>query len=184
MKIVLASIFTLLLSSMPVLAQDSGSAVPAEQKPTEESIRHLLDVMQAKLLMQTAVKQVDATYKATVTKMLDGKTLTPEQEKTLEAGEARMRDLMHDILSWESMEPMYLRVYANTFSQSEIDSMVDFYSSAAGHAVIVKLPLAMQNTMAEMQEHIRALVPKMQQVAKETADQIKSQGAVTKDKSG
>jgi uncharacterized protein len=184
-KIVIASVCTLFLATGSVLAQNAAPATTTEERPSDESIRRLLEVMQAQKLMETAVQQVDATYGSIVSKMLEGKPLSPEQQKTLEAGRERMKSMMHEILSWESMQALYLKVYGDTFSQSEIDSMIEFYSSPAGHAVIVKLPLAMQNTMAQMQERMRALIPKMQQMAKETADQIKSEGAnANKDKSG
>jgi len=111
-----------------------------------------------------------------VNKALEGKTVTPEQQKAIEASRAKMMKIMKEMFSWESMEHLYLKVYADTFTQTEIDDMTAFYSSPAGHAVIVKLPLAMKNTMTEMQERMKELVPKMEQLAKETAEQIKAQG--------
>jgi hypothetical protein len=56
--------------------------------------------------------------------------------------------------------------------------MVAFYSSPTGHAVIEKLPLAMQNSMRAMQEQVtKTLLPKLQQMAQDTAAQIKAQNA-------
>ena len=72
-----------------------------------------------------------------------------------------------------------MKVYAETFTQSEIDAMTFFYSSPAGHAVMVKLPLVAKNSMAAMQEQMKSLVPQLQQMAKETAEQVKAQDAGT-----
>jgi hypothetical protein len=167
----------LLLATGPALAQTQDATVPPESRPSEESLRHLLDVMQTKQLVTAMGQQVDAMYKGMINKALEGKSVPPEKQEVLEASRAKMMKIMKEMLSWESMEHLYLKVYADTFTQTEIDDMTAFYSSPAGHAVIVKLPLAMRNTMTEMQERMKELVPKMEQLAKETAEQIKAQGA-------
>jgi uncharacterized protein len=66
-------------------------------------------------------------------------------------------------------------VYADTFTQKEIDGMTAFYASPVGHAVIQKMPLVLTNSMAEMQKRMGTLFPKVQQIAKETAEEIKAQ---------
>ena len=82
--------------------------------------------------------------------------------------------MIKDLLRWDSMESLYLKVYGDTFSQQEIDGMTAFYASPAGQAVIAKMPLAVKSSMSEMQERVRGMIPKIQQMAKETADQVKS----------
>jgi hypothetical protein len=176
-RIAVASVFMLLLATGPVLAQSNDAANSTEPKPSEESLRHLLDVMQTKQLVTAMSQQVDGMYKNMVNQALEGKDITPEQQKVIEANRAKMMSMMKELFSWESMEHLYLKVYGDTFTQSEIDDMTAFYSSPAGHAVIVKLPLAMKNTMSEMQERMKELVPKIQQLAKDTAEQIKAQGS-------
>jgi hypothetical protein len=62
MKVVTALALTLLLA---------GSAAPAAEKPTEESIRHLLEVMQANSMavmqqrMQTLIPKIQEMVKET-----------------------------------------------------------------------------------------------------------------------
>jgi hypothetical protein len=176
-RIVVASVFTLLLATGPMLAQGKDATTQSESKPSEESLRHLLEVMQARKLVDAMSQQVDAMYTGMINKLLEGKTVTPAQKKTIEASRAKMHDMFKEVLGWDSMERLYLKVYAETFTQSEIDGMTAFYSSPTGHAVIVKLPLAMQNSMSEMQERMRQMAPKIEQLAKETAEEIKAQGA-------
>jgi len=55
--------------------------------------------------------------------------------------------------------------------------MLEFYATPAGQAVIVKLPLVVRNTLSEMQQRIQQMMPKLQQMARETAEQIKAQGS-------
>ena len=176
MRFAVASVFTLLLATGPVLAQSGDATNSSQPKPSEESLHHLLEVMQAKQLVAAMAQQMDAMYTGMVNKALDGKSVTPEQQKALEARRAKVLDMFKEIFSWESMERLYMKVYADTFTQDEIDGMTAFYSSPTGHAVIVKLPLAMKTSMSEMQDRMRQMVPKLQEMAKETADEIKAQG--------
>lgn len=95
-----------------------------------------------------------------------------------------MRTKVHAFLKnefgWDVMEPIYLKLYADSFSQAEVAGMLSFYRSPVGHAVVQKLPLVMQNTMTSMQQRMAALVPKIQQLAQETAAEIKAQNAAGK----
>jgi hypothetical protein len=66
-------------------------------------------------------------------------------------------DMMNDIL--ERMTP----VYATTFSEDELQAMVDFYESPTGQSIIAKMPNmgpAMARIMVEMMPEIRAGVTK------------------------
>jgi len=121
---------------------------------------------------------MDASFAAMVRKQLgDPDDLTPEQHKAIEARRKAAADMVHKLLNWESMEAMYLKVYRETFTQAEIDGMLEFYATPAGQAVIVKLPLVVRNTLSEMQQRIQQMMPKLQQMARETAEQIKAQGS-------
>ena len=178
MRFAVISVLTLFLAAGTAFAQEATTVAP-EFKASEESIHHLLDVMQARNIVQTMSQQVDALYAGMVNKLLDGKDLTPEQQKQIQARGTKARELVSQMLSWDSMERLYLKVYSETFTQSEIDGMTAFYASPAGHAVIVKMPLAVKNSMASMQEQMKSLVPQLQQMAKETAEQIKAEDAGT-----
>jgi hypothetical protein len=177
-RFAVTSVLALFLATGTAFAQEAITVAP-EFKASEESIHHLLDVMQARKIVETMSQQVDSLFAGMVNKLLEDKDLTPEQQKEIQARREQARDLAKRMLSWDSMERGYMKVYAETFTQSEIDAMTAFYSSPAGHAVMVKLPLVAKNSMAAMQEQMKSLVPQLQQMAKETAEQIKTQDAGT-----
>lgn len=163
------------MSTTVALAQSTDATTQAEEKPSEESVRNLLEVMQAKQTLQVVLHQMSTMFDSTVSRELDGQSLTPEQLSAIEERRKAAADMINKLMDWDSMERLYLKVYTETFTQSEIDGMTAFYASPAGHAVIVKMPLAVKNTMSEMQQRMQQLVPKLQQMAKEAAEQAKSQ---------
>jgi len=180
-----AAILTCCLGLSTALAQQPDPAAAGDAKPTAESIRQLLDVLQARAMVDALPKQMDAYFNSFLSKFVEGQSLSAEQQKAIEKQRQKLADMMQEVFNWPAMESIYQEVYGKTFSQSEIDSMIAYYSSPAGHAVVVKLPLAMQNSMAVMQQRMQALIPTIQQMAKDTAAQIKAPPAATaKDKSG
>ena len=186
MKSLLASICLCLLGICPAFAQTpapaapAGNAAQAAPRPSEVSLRRLLEVMEARKLVDAIPQQTQAMFSSTLKNMVGEKPLTDSQQKAFDDMRTKMGKMMAEEFNWESMQPVYLKIYGDTFTQSEVDSMTKFYSSPAGHAVVTKLPLVVQNSMTIMQEKMRSMMPKVMQMAKELAEQIKSESAGAK----
>jgi len=155
MKLVVTVVFAV-FASQAALAQDA--------KPSEASIRQLFEVMHSSKLLDAYVDRSTAQQP------------TPKQQKIMETLGHNIASLVKEELNWASFEPMMIEVYRNTFSQHEVDGMLRFYRSEAGQAVIAKLPTAMQQTMASMQSHVKTLTPKIVQLEKDSAAQLKAAG--------
>jgi hypothetical protein len=193
-KIAAACAVACLIGSSPVFAAviydtttqpPAPAPAPAADRPSPESLHHLLEVMQARKTVEVMAQQLDATITASLNQLVDNKTATPQQRQVIEKCRARMADMFKEFLSWDVMEPLYLKVYGDTFSQAEIDGMTAFYAGPIGHAMIVKMPLAMKNSMSEAQKRIGVMIPRIQQMTKETAEEIKALRAASADgKSG
>jgi hypothetical protein len=180
MKILVVSVFACLVATPFAFAQSPSAATQSESRPTDDSIRQLLQITQAQKILKAASEQLDTMFDGMMKKQLEGENVTPEQQQAIQAGRHAAEDMVKDLLSWDAMEKLYLKVYGETFTQAEVDGMIAFYSSPSGQAVIAKLPLATRNTMTEMQQRMQQMIPKLQQMAKETAEQIKAQGAAKK----
>jgi hypothetical protein len=181
-RIPITWIFACLIASSTAIAQSAEPASQSEAQPSEESVQRLLEITQVKKVLQTVSEQMDANFAAMVKRELGEhqEDLTPEQQQAIDARRKAAADMVRNLLSWDSMGALYLKVYQETFSQSEIDGMLEFYATPAGQAVIAKLPLVAKNTMSEMQQRVQQMMPKLQQMAKDTAEQIKAQGPVKK----
>ena len=164
-------------------APSAAAATPAADRPTDDSVRQLLQVQKAQSMLEQVSKQMDATFTAMINKQLENQTLSDDDKDRIEAARARLKALTGKMLTWENMEPMYLKIYEDSFSQSEVDSMIAFYSSPAGQAVVAKLPLVAQNTMTAMLQQMKTVMPQAQQIAKDTATAINTQHEKTSKKS-
>jgi hypothetical protein len=167
MKPVVTVVFAVFASQV-ALAQDA--------KPSEASIRQLFEVMHSSKLLDAYLTQIDATVRASMQQAFAGQQPTPKQQKIMDELGRNIAALVKEELNWATFEPMMIEVYRNTFSQHEVDGMLTFYRSEAGQAVIAKLPTAMQQTMTSMQSHVKTLTPKIVQLEKDSAAQLKAAG--------
>jgi hypothetical protein len=146
----------------------TAMAAPA----SESSIRQLLEVNQAQKLVDGMQTQFNSLMNNSVQQALKGKTPTPEQQQAIENMKNKMITLLHSELAWEKLEPMYLRLYQETFTEEEVLGILSFYKTPAGQAVITKMPVLMQKTMLDMQKTIAGITPKMKQIQENFAAEM------------
>jgi hypothetical protein len=165
-------ICALLLAAVPAVANDAP--------PTEESIHQLLTLTNAHQLLDQMKVQFDSLMSNAIRDAQQGQTLTPERQAVLDGMKAKMTAVITESLNWDTLEPIYVRTYRASLTQDELDGMIMFYQSPAGQAYIRKMPLIMQNVMAEMQGMIKGMQQKLAEIKKETVQQLqdlKAQGA-------
>ena len=159
------------------LALSMHPALGAETRASDASIRELLTVSQSKKLVDGAMGQMDTMMQASMKQALAGKAIPPNQQKILDDMRPKMLALVTEELKWEILEPMFIDIYRQSFSQTEIDGMLAFYKTPAGQAVIAKMPLVMQGTMKSVQARIMAIMPRLQQLERETIAQLRASSA-------
>jgi hypothetical protein len=147
-------------------------AVRAETGASEASVRELIEVTQSARMVDTMFAQMDAMMEQSLAQAVAGKQLNPEQEKISAEMRARMFALLKEEMSWESLEPGFIDIYRRSFSQDEIDGMLEFYKSDAGKAVIEKMPLVMQESMKITQSRLGTLMPRIQELTRESTRQL------------
>ena len=182
MKFILSAVLAM-CASQATLAADVKAAADveaAESKPSEASIRQLFETMHTASLIDNLMSQVEGTVRGSMAQAVAGQKPNAQQQKILEDMEHRIFALVKEQLDWKELEPMMVDVYRNTFSQREVDGMLNFYRSDVGQAVVTKLPTATQQSMAAMQGRMRSLTPKIQQLERDAAAQIKAAGEVQK----
>jgi hypothetical protein len=171
-------IVTVLLTVLAPAAAVSQQAKSAQQaKPTVASVRQLFEAMHSNNIVESYMKQVESTMHTALQQQTAGKTPSASQQKIVEDLQGKIMALVKQQLNWAELEPTMIEVYRDTFTQREIDGMLKFYQSEPGKAVIVKLPTVMQESMARMQSRVNALTPKIVQLEKDAAAQIKAAGA-------
>jgi hypothetical protein len=170
----------LLLALTGAVAHGAENPLPGSNttgnSPSEASIKQLLEVAQAHKLIDSVMAQMDLLMKQTIQQATEGRDVPPKVQKDIDKRQAEVVGLMKELLDWNKLEPLYVRIYQKTFTQQEVDGMTAFYKTPAGQAVISKMPAAMQNTMNEMQQIMTPVMQKMQRMQQDVVAEMKAEG--------
>jgi uncharacterized protein len=167
----------LLCSSVAMAADNSSPTAPAPSSPpSEASIKQLLELAQARKLIDSVMGQMDNLMQQSIAQATRGQQIPPKVQKDIDQRRAETVAMMKELLDWSKLEPMYLRVYQKTFSQQEVDGMIAFYKTPAGQAVIAKMPVVMQNTIEEMQQMMSPVIQKIQKMQQDVVTGMKAEG--------
>jgi uncharacterized protein len=165
MKFVTALAFAL-LAAQPVLGE--------EAKPSDASIKQLLETMHSKGVVDSYMTQVQSTVRDSMQQAGAGQQLNAKQQKILDDFQTKVFDMVKQELNWADLEPTIFEVYRKSFNQSEVDGMLKFYRSPVGQSVIQKMPMVTQQTMASVQGRMKTITPKVVQLEKDTAAQVRA----------
>ena len=98
-------------------AENASPGPSATGSPaSEESIKQLLEVAQARKLIDSVMSQMDTLMLQTIQQATQGKEIPPKVQKEIDTQQAEVTRLMKELLDWSKLEPMYVRIYQKTFS--------------------------------------------------------------------
>jgi uncharacterized protein len=151
-------------------------AFAADNRPSEQSIQQLFQLMHTHQAMENATSQMDDNMRSSANEVAHGQLLNPEQQKIRDEAQAKAVSILKEALAWPSVEPLLVEAYRNTFTQEEVDAMLKFYSSPVGQSVGAKLPTASQQMLQLMQQRIHEIIPQIAAVRTDAAARIKAAG--------
>lgn len=155
MKTLQLSIFLLSLFTAHLVTADAASEKEAE-------------ILLNSMGMEEAMVQ-------SMSQMID---LQIQQNPTLGPYKSVMMEFFDIHMSWESLKPEFLRIYAEAFSAGELQEINRFYATDTGKKTIKLMPFLMaegsqvgisrvQDNIGELQVMIKAESERLQQLSKE-----------------
>lgn len=141
-------------------------------RPTDESLSLLLELSGARSLMDNSIAQIDGVVQQSMQEALQGQEISAEQQAILDDMRRQMMVIMAEEFSWQKLEPVFIRIYADSLTQAEVDGMIDFYRTDAGRAVVAKMPAIMQSTMQALPEMLASMMPRLQKLQAATIEKL------------
>ncbi len=153
--------------------------------PSEASIETLLEVAKAKALVDTMPARMEQIMQTTVQQVVAKKPHSPEEQRQIEKAMiekamSKFMAIVREELSWEMLKPIFIQAYAESFTQEEVDSLIAFYRTPAGAALVEKTPLVMQKTQSLMAARIGPMMEKMTAAIEEAAHESQGKKAPNK----
>jgi hypothetical protein len=164
--------FLAVLASVAVLAATPSAA--QETRPTEASVRRVLAAAHLDTTLDSYSTQIETSMRAAMQHELAGQSLNAEQSTIMNHMQDKLVALMREEMDWKRMEPQIIELYRNTFTQREVNGMLAWYTSPIGKSVVAKEPLVTQQVSDYAQERVQDLVPKLMQLEKESAAQLRA----------
>jgi uncharacterized protein len=152
----------------------SARAAPA----SAESIERLLQVMQVQAQLETMYAQILPAMQSSMRQTLTAQLRSDQAARMLDAVQPRVNALVLEQMSWARLKPAFARIYAEAFSQEEVDGLIAFYQGPIGTALISKTPQLMQRSTQVMQERMGPMLQQVVQITKEEIEKERGRGAV------
>ena len=151
----------------------SHVALAADAPATDASVRQLMVVMQSRNLLDGMMGQMDSLMQTSMEQALGGVSPSAEQQAVMDDVRQKMVALLQEELKWETLEPKFVELYRQSFTEEEVLGMIEFYGTPTGEAVINKMPVVMQHSMAMMQDLMTSMMPKIQKIEAEATAKLR-----------
>src|SRR5271155_2277412 len=77
--------------------------------------------------------------------------------------------------NWTKLEPAYEQVYADLYTEDELDGILAFYKSPVGQAFLAKTPEATRQVLQISKQQFDALTPQIQKLTEDYVAHLKAQ---------
>jgi uncharacterized protein len=143
------------------------SAVRADEAARAAKAEEYLRVSHTEQMLSQSMSTMLTQTKSGMLQQMFGVTLTPEQTKASEELQDKLAVILTNALSWEKLKPLYIKVYADAFTEEELDGIIAFYKSPAGQAMIAKTPALMTKSAELVQQQMATAMPEIQKLMKD-----------------
>ena len=148
------------LLAVALMASLSATSPAQAAQATEAQVDKLMDTMDMRRMLDDMFVQFDAMGETMGQQML-GEDATPEQRESLRRIIARQQASTRKAMSWDTLGPIYRKVYTQLFTAEEVEAMTVFYGSDTGRSIMLKMPQAMQLSMQERQPIMQTMIADM-----------------------
>ena len=143
----------------------SGMVVPAQEPSRRALAEELLNELNVKATIENSFAMIKRMIPAQMEQMRQssGQTNLPtyvgsEQDKIM--------DMVSQELSWNNLKDGYVTIYAESFTEKELQGAIAFYKTLEGQAFITKQPELMKRSMELTQKFMAKVMPKIQAMTK------------------
>jgi hypothetical protein len=141
----------------------------ADDASKRAKVQEMLDLLHIDRTMDQLMTLLQKQATAATNAQMSSSGASADQKARVDAFQKQLFDYIDSQLSWKSMQADYVDMYAQTFTEDEIDGMLAFYKSPAGTAMIAKTPELTQKSSAMAQKKLLAVAPQIQKMIQDFA---------------
>ncbi len=127
-------------------------------------VQELLTAMHVEETTNRLEQAEEARMEAMSRQQLAGVTLEPDQKKSYDAFRQKVVTLLRSSETWKALEPDFVKLYSDAYSEEELDGILAFYHSPVGRTMLARAPQLTDQSIAISQQRMAALTPKIQEL--------------------
>ncbi|WP_434362217.1 DUF2059 domain-containing protein [Parasalinivibrio latis] len=135
-----------------------------------ERVQKLVNLMN----MDSIVDVLDTQMQSMTNNIAQQANLQPDERALFEEYQAGVQKIAMEELNWANLEPQIIALYAEHFSEKEIEDMIAFYQTETGQSVIRKMPAITQASMQMSIQMVQRAAPKLQKYSQEFARKLQA----------
>jgi hypothetical protein len=150
---ILMLVVVMVVAPVGARADDASKQAKVKELFAVMHMDHSLDRMRSAM-----AQQVQATAK----NASGAETMTPAKKQMQQEFIDNSMKVVDDNFGWAVLEPAYVKLYADTYTEAELDGILAFYKSPSGQALLTKTPELSAGSMQIVHGHMGDFQPKMQ----------------------
>jgi len=150
-----AAALLLCLATAPALRADDAS----KKAKAEE----LIEITKVNQISEQMTQQMTARMRAMAAQQTASRSVTPAQQKAISDYIDQLQTITANAVAWNKIKAGIVQNYMNAYTEPELDSILAFYRSPAGKAVIANSPALMARTMETVKTQMATAQPLMRQ---------------------
>lgn len=161
MKRIVVALLFLLPIAVVAHADDASKRTKAQQ---------LLTLLHADQMSMQIMGNINRQMQ-TLSSHQFGATPTPEQQKQFDQFQTKINGLIQQTIGWKAIEPDFIKIYSDAYTEPELDSILTFYKSAPGQAMVAKSPELSSKSLSVTQQHMATIEPQLRQMVSDFVKQ-------------
>ncbi|WP_076414321.1 DUF2059 domain-containing protein [Shewanella sp. UCD-KL12] len=137
-----------------------SSAVHAEQTSHQAAAQAVLDATYAQDVIPQAMYQLKASFAHMVKDM----PLKKEHREIETQYREKAFDLAKKRLNWEQVQPKFITLYTDTYSEQELKDIAAFYQTKTGKKYLKNMPATLRQTSQIVQAQMREITGEFNQI--------------------
>jgi hypothetical protein len=146
-------------------------AVRADEASKTAKVEEFIKVSHAEQMLSQTISMALNQTKSGVLQQMMGVEQTPERRKSMDEIQDKLGAILSNALSWEKLKPIFVKVYADAYTEQELDGIIGFYKSPAGQAMIAKTPAIMAKSNQLIQQQMEPAMAEIRKLVEDSAAQ-------------
>ena len=144
----------------------------ADEASKQAKVKELFATMHMDHMLDQMMSSIQKEVQVMTQKSQSAQGMTPEQKKLTQNFMDKAMKIVNDSVGWTVLEPDYVKLYASTYTEAEIDGILAFYKSPVGQAMLEKTPELSAGGMQIVRGRMASFQPKIQALQQEYVKEL------------